>query len=102
MVLLSNVTLYLEAGATLLGSKNLSDYHLEPGPHIKGDANQKHLVLARDAENVGVAGPGQIDGQGSAFWVPSGRVVPSPADAWKDVATYDWKPLDRPSPLGSG
>lgn len=99
VVLLTNVTLYLEAGATLLGSKNLSDYRLEPGPRLKADANQKHLIFARDAENVGIAGPGRIDGQGPAFWVPSGRVVPPPQESWKDVATYDWKPLDRPSPL---
>jgi polygalacturonase len=25
--------------------------------------------------------------------------VPPPEDAWRDVATYDWKPLDRASPL---
>jgi hypothetical protein len=99
VVLKSNVTLYLEAGATLLGSKNLADYVLHSGPPVKGDANQKHLVFARGAENVGLAGPGRIDGQGSAFWVPSGRVVPPPEDSWRDVATYDWKPLDRPSPL---
>ena len=99
VVLKSNVTLYLEAGATLLGSKNLSDYSLEQGPRRLGDANQKHLLFARDAENIGVAGPGRIDGQGQAFWVPSGRNTPAPEDSWRDVATYDWKPLDRPSPL---
>ncbi|MBI4875945.1 MAG: glycoside hydrolase family 28 protein [Acidobacteria bacterium] len=99
VVLKSNVTLYLEAGATLLGSKNLADYTLHAGPPEKGDANQKHLIFARDAENVGLAGPGRIDGQGPAFWVPSGRVTPLAEDAWRDVATYDWKPLDRASPL---
>jgi hypothetical protein len=99
VVLKSNVTLYLEAGATILGSKELKDYTLEPGPPAKGDANQKHLIFARDAENVGLAGPGRIDGQGPAFWVPSGRRVPPPEDGWRDVATYDWKPLDRPSPM---
>ncbi len=99
VVLLSNVTLYLEAQATLLGSKNLGDYGKFPGPPEKGDANQKHLVFARGAENIGIAGPGRIDGQGSAFWVPSGRPVPPPEDSWRDVATYDWKPLDRPSPM---
>jgi hypothetical protein len=99
VVLKSNVTLYLEAQATLLGSKDLADYAHFPGPSEKGDANQKHLVFARGAENVGIAGPGRIDGQGAAFWVPSGRVVPPAADSWRDVATYDWKPLDRPSPL---
>lgn len=99
VTLKSNVTLYLEAGATLLGSKKISDYKLHAGPPLLGDTNQKHLVFARDAENVGLAGPGRIDGQGSSFWVPSGRTVPPPEDAWQDVATFDWKPLDRPSPL---
>jgi hypothetical protein len=91
--------LYIEAGATLLGSKQLGDYAPQPGPHILGDANQRHLVFARDAENLGLAGPGRIDGQGSAFWVPSGRIVPPPEESWRDVATYDWKALDRPSPM---
>ena len=99
VVLKSNVTLYLEADATLLGSPNIADYGREIGPPEKGDANQKHLVFARDAENVGLAGPGKIDGQGPAFWVPSGRKVPPPEDSWRDVATYDWKPLDRASPM---
>ncbi len=99
VVLKSNVTLYLEAQATLLGSKDLADYPHNEGPPRKGDANGKHLIFARDAENVGLAGPGRIDGQGPAFWVPSGRKVPPPEDSWRDVATYDWKPLDRPSPL---
>jgi hypothetical protein len=99
VVLKSNVTLYLEAGATLLGSKNVADYTQQPGPPAKGDANQKHLIFARSAENVGLAGPGRIDGQGSAFWIPSGRKVPPPEDGWRDVATYDWKPVDRASPM---
>ncbi len=99
VVLKSNVTLYLEAGATLLGSKQLQDYTEQSGPPARADANRKHLIFAQDAENVGLAGPGRIDGQGPAFWVPSERKVPPPEDAWKDVATYDWKPLDRPSPM---
>lgn len=99
VILQSNVTLYLEAGATLLGSKNLSDYTSQAGPPAKGDANQKHLVFARDAENIGVAGPGRIDGQGPAFWTPSDRVQLPPEDAWRDVIAYDWKHLDRPSPM---
>ena len=55
VVLKSNVTLYLEAGAVLLGSGDINDYQ------------PKHLVYASGAENVGLAGPGKIDGQGSAF-----------------------------------
>ncbi|MCU1234256.1 MAG: Endopolygalacturonase [Candidatus Solibacter sp.] len=99
VALKDNVTFHLEAGATLLGSTDLADYRHEAGPPKLGDANGKHLIFAREAKNVTLSGAGKIDGQGQAFWVPSGRKVPPPEDAWRDVATYDWKPLDRPSPM---
>src|SRR5690242_3244878 len=54
VVLKSNVTLYLEADATLLGSPAIADYGKQEGPPERGDANQKHLVFARDAENIGL------------------------------------------------
>jgi polygalacturonase len=99
VVLKSNVTLYLEAGATLLGSAKTEDYQAQTGPNLNSDAGQRHLIFARDAENVGLAGPGRIDGQGPKFWVPSQRTPLPPEEAWRDVATYDWKPLARVSPL---
>jgi hypothetical protein len=99
VVLQSNVTLYLEAGATLLGSKELADYSAQSGPPAKGDANQKHLVFARDAENVGLAGLGRIDGQGPSFWVPNGRVPPPPEEDWRDCIAHGFKALPRPSPM---
>lgn len=113
VILKSNVTLFLEAGATLLGSKNIHDYLPQPqsqnpnGPQNDSvfkndlrDAGAFHLIFARDAENIGLAGSGRIDEQGSAFWAPSGRVQPPPQDYWRDVIAFDWKPLPpRPSPM---
>ena len=101
VVIRSNVTLYLEAGSTLLGSLDLRDYTSMPGPPPKGDANDLHLVFARDAENIGIAGPGRIDGQGSHFWVPSGRPPLNEEDQWAEVAAHAWfkSPLGRPSPM---
>ena len=102
IVLKSNVNFHLESGATVLGSKDIADYKPlanDAGPKLTGDANAKHLIFARDAENLSITGNGHIDGQGPSFWVPSGRKVPPPEDAWKDVATYDWKPLHRASPM---
>ena len=101
VVLKSNVTLYVEAGATILGSFELTDYTEMPGPSHKGDANQTHLIYARDQENVTLAGPGRIDGQGPHFWVPSGRAPLSEQDQWEEVAAHAWKknPNGRPSPM---
>ena len=99
VVLKSNVTLYLEAGATLQGSKNLADYTAQSGHQAEAELSDKHLIFARDVENAGLAGPGRLDGQGPAFWAPSGRVVPPPEEDWRDVAIFDLKPLARPSPM---
>jgi Glycosyl hydrolases family 28 len=112
VVLKSNVTLYLEAGATLLGSKDVRDYTSQSQsrkpdagigsifPTDLKDAGPFHLVFARDAENLALAGPGKIDGQGPAFWTPSGRVEPAAEEAWRDVIAFDWKPHPpRPSPM---
>jgi len=101
VVLKSNVTLYVEAGATILGSLDLADYTEMSGPSHKGDANQTHLIFARDQENVTLAGPGKIDGQGSHFWVPSGRAPLSEQDQWAEVAAHSMmkNPNGRPSPM---
>jgi polygalacturonase len=99
VVLRSRVTLYLEAGAVLLGSKDVNQYTPQSGPAANGDAGARHLLFARDAEDVTIAGSGLIDGQGKSFWVPSDRKQVPPEDRWQDVATLYWKPLPRVSPM---
>jgi len=100
VTLKANVTLYIEAGATILGSTNIDDYAPHSGLNLKGDADQNHLILAKDAENVTLCGSGRIDGQGSAFWKRSDR-APLPAEeAWADVIAHGWAPNGRrPSPM---
>lgn len=108
VVLKSNVTLYLEAGCTILGSLDLSDYTDMPspiaqvaGPPLKGDANRKHVIFAMDADNVTLAGPGKIDGQGQQFWEPSGRAPLALQDQWAEVTAHAWKKkeIGRASPM---
>ena len=101
VVLKSNVTLYLEAGSTILGSLDLNDYTEMPGPPKNGDANQRHIIFARGAENVTLAGPGRIDGQGQQFWELSGRAPLPPEDQWAEVTAHAYKKKEtgRASPM---
>jgi len=67
----SNVELYLQRGATILGSTRLSDY-TEHSPALRSynDLFLKHsLFYAERKTNISLRGEGTIDGQGSAFLV---------------------------------
>ena len=66
LYLKSNVTLYLDTQAVLLGSTNLDDYTV-PVPEGSSGTYAQCLLYCKDAEKVTLAGPGTIDGQGAAF-----------------------------------
>ncbi len=68
----SNVDVYLEAGAILLGSTNPEDYKPmdtegRPSSPKNDDNSQMALVLANKANNISLSGKGVIDGQGRAL-----------------------------------
>ncbi|HWW01451.1 MAG TPA: glycosyl hydrolase family 28-related protein [Candidatus Acidoferrum sp.] len=62
----SHVTLYLAAGATLVGTTNLSQYAQPAVPSFMPEAKwgkwHRALLVAENAEDVAIAGPGVIDG----------------------------------------
>lgn len=62
----SNVTLFLEAGATLIGSANLEHYQSFSPPAGTPEARwtrwHRALLLGDEVENVTIAGQGVIDG----------------------------------------
>jgi hypothetical protein len=68
----SNVTLYIEAGAELLGSTNLADYPviIEQYRSYADNYRNKSLIYAEKAEDIAIMGRGTIDGQGVAFEGP--------------------------------
>ena len=65
----SNVTLRIEAGATLLGSTSIEDYpDITPEIiYLYRARFTKYLIYAEKAENIGLSGHGVIDGQGKHF-----------------------------------
>ncbi len=68
-IIKSNVTMYLETDATILGSKNIDDY-LSIQPEFKAlRTNQptKQLIYAEKEKNIAIKGTGTIDGQGGSF-----------------------------------
>src|SRR6185437_3105036 len=101
VVLKSNVTLYLEAGAVLLGSTEMSDYGTQGRiMHVSGHST-KHRIYAEDAENITLAGPGRIAGQSSTFWEPTPPHQGNPGSQWQEVAPHAFqaKPTGRPTPM---
>ncbi|HLA85887.1 MAG TPA: glycoside hydrolase family 28 protein [Thermoguttaceae bacterium] len=69
IVLKSNITLHLDAGALILASRNLKDYP----PHVPAYRSytdfytEKSVLYAEKAENIAMVGRGTIDGQGKYF-----------------------------------
>lgn len=72
IVLKSHVTLVLENGATLLGSKELKDYPVRVAEMRSYTDNyvERCLIYAENAEDIGIEGRGVIDGQGKSFSGP--------------------------------
>jgi hypothetical protein len=62
----SNVTLELMNGAVLQASPDLEDYR--PIAETHGDRHPYHLIVARGCQNIGLIGPGIIDGSAADFW----------------------------------
>jgi polygalacturonase len=68
VVLKDNVTLHLQQEAVLLGSIDLAHYkNLDPFTEGLGIDVGWALLVAVDARNIGLEGPGRIDGQGAAL-----------------------------------
>jgi polygalacturonase len=62
--MLSNVTLFLDAGSVLKGSGNIRDY--PPIPYSSEERNTA-LIVAIAAHDIAITGRGTIDGNGDAF-----------------------------------
>jgi polygalacturonase len=65
----SGVTLWLDSGAVLLGSRDPRDYPLVES-RWEGSTRMTHagLVHARGEKNIAVLGRGRVDGRGEEWW----------------------------------
>ncbi|MDR3062483.1 MAG: polygalacturonase, partial [Dysgonamonadaceae bacterium] len=59
IILKKQVTLNLEKGAVILGSRDIADY--------PDKGRRKALIFAENAENIAITGEGEINGNGDAF-----------------------------------
>jgi len=68
----SRVSLYMEAGAVLLGSTDLKDYpvRVQGFRSYTDNYTDKSLIYAEKAEGISILGWGTIDGQGKSFKGP--------------------------------
>ena len=75
----SNVTIYLEKGATLYGSTHLSDYPVNLPDYTffrKGEV-KRALIYAENCSDIAIEGEGTINGQGGFFGPGSGSKADS-------------------------
>jgi polygalacturonase len=72
LILKSGVRLHLAPGAKLLGSANLADYpeHVPALRSFTDTYTRRSLLYAENAENIGIEGEGEFDGQGASFHGP--------------------------------
>ena len=87
----SNITLELEAGATLLFSDNFDDYL--PFVEVRHEGvmmkSFQPLIYAVDAENITIKGEGTLDGQGKKWWMEFFRVMIDLKDnGMRDINKY--------------
>ncbi len=73
----SNITLELEAGATLKFTDDFDAYLPYVEMRYEGVMMNsfKPLIYALDAENITIKGEGTLDGQGKAWWMEFFRVI---------------------------
>jgi len=72
LFLKSNITLYLETGSVLLGSKSLDDYPVTVSKirSYTDNYTDKSLIYGEGLEYIGIIGQGIMDGNGEAFKGP--------------------------------
>lgn len=90
----NNITLHLEAGSILEGSKQLSDYPVTKSKirSYTDNYTNKSLIYAEENENISIIGRGTIDGNGADFKVDH-LINDDGVRAKDDFAFYKTRPF---------
>jgi polygalacturonase len=77
IVMKSNITLYLDAGAEIQFSDNFDDYLPFVESRWEGTVmkNFSPLIYANGQKNISIQGRGKLNGQGKAWWNEFSRIV---------------------------
>ena len=67
LVMRSGVTLLLDEGATLLGSRDREQYYVSRPDDAEGERAFRNLIHGKDLHDIAIRGAGTIDGNGDAF-----------------------------------
>jgi polygalacturonase len=91
IMLKSNITLRIEAGATLLASTDAEDYPLVPNPWQPENHEPSALIYGEGIENVTLTGRGTIEGQGKlSYYLGPERTRPVEGDLWGHHASQKY------------
>ncbi len=85
ITLKSGVTLLVDKGVTLYGSRDPKDYEVSPGACgivNEGGKGCRPLISGKHAVNAGIMGDGTIDGRGGSKMIVEGKVQ---GKAWWDL-----------------
>ena len=74
IILKSNITLDIAAGATLLGSPDHGNY---PAMTVFREPGRQSLISAANAHDIAITGEGAIDGNGKSWWADTRGKRPS-------------------------
>jgi len=71
----SGVTLHLQTNAVLKACPDLTQYTATTVQDANKDRQPFHLLVAEEAEHIGLTGDGVIDGNGTSFWFESSKTL---------------------------
>ena len=92
----NNITLYLEAGATLLSSINKQDFlFAQPSEKVRLKSIRCGLIYGKDICNVAIVGRGCIIGRDKYFWTPKEKIE----ESWRSTPPKYWAKEWRPMSL---